>query len=210
MTLQTHRPQSGWTGDVRQARTKTYTGIRLRRWHTSLAQGTRPCATIWYASSPSRSAQNQPLRNASKQAKLHTDLDHAIATCFTRIGHVRFPHEEARPATRLGAPAWDAHRKQREAHHTHPITRCINDERSGEAKGRLQAQETRPLFKGLGKGEGGGNPDHRTTDQQVCSPGARGRHLSLDRAVKVTNWPHSLFSWGGTQWHRCLHVKTPV
>ena len=105
VTLQTHRPQSGWTGDVRQARTKTYTGIRLRRWHTSLAQGTRPCATIWYASSPSRSAQNQPLRNASKQAKLHTDLDHAIAACFTRIGHVRFPHEEARLATRLGAPA---------------------------------------------------------------------------------------------------------
>ena len=86
--------------------------------HHHHGAGTRPCATNFYASSPSRSAQNQPLRNASKQAKLHTDLDHAIATCFTRIGHVRFPHEEARPATRLGAPVWDAHRYKREAHHT--------------------------------------------------------------------------------------------
>ena len=106
VALQTHRPHCcGWTGVVWQSRTNNLRRIRLRRWHTSLAQGTRPCATIWYASSPSRSAQNQPLGSASKQTKLHTDLDHAIATCFTRIGHVRFPHEEARPATRLGAPA---------------------------------------------------------------------------------------------------------
>ena len=149
MTLQTHRPQSGWTGDVRQARTKTYTGIRLRRWHTSLAQGTRPCATIWYASSPSRSAQNQPLRNASKKQS-YTPTSIMRSQLASRGSDMSDSHMK-KPDLRRG---WGLRRGMRIASSERPpppLPWCINDERCGEAKGRLHAQETRPFSKGLGK-----------------------------------------------------------
>ena len=184
MTLQTHRPQSGWTGDVRQARTKTYTGIRLRRWHTSLAQGTRPCATIWYASSPSHAVHkiNHSAPPASQQS-LHTDLDHAIAACFTRIGHVRFHMKKPDLRRGWGAPAWDAHRKQREAHHTPPITRCINDERSGEAKGRRAKRDP-----------GEGWSPHRRLD----GPNARERSGAGCPTRPVNSGAHGGGAHGGT------------
>ena len=85
VALQTHRPHCcGWTGVVRQARTKNLHRLRLRRGHASLSQGPRPCATIWHASSPSLSPHNHALSNHSTSPPsvkvICTDLDHAITT----------------------------------------------------------------------------------------------------------------------------------
>ena len=98
VSLHTHRPHCcGWTGVVRQARTKNLHRLRLRRWHASLSQGPRPCATIWHASSPSLSPHNHALSNHSTSPPsvkvICTDLDHAITTWLTR-GRTSPSHHE--------------------------------------------------------------------------------------------------------------------
>ena len=107
----------------------------------------------------------------ASQQSLHTDLDHAIAACFTRIGHVRFHMKK--PDQRRGwggSGVGCASQAARGA--PHPPYYQVHNRKMRRSKGLTPAQETRPLFKGLGKGEGGEpGPGPQTSKSAAQEPG---------------------------------------
>ena len=75
-----HKPAAGLESHGKSAR-KNLHRMRLREWHTSLRQGPRPCATIWYANGPSHSPQSHALSN---QSTLPENRQSSAPTSITR------------------------------------------------------------------------------------------------------------------------------
>ena len=89
VALQTRRPVAGLKSYGRPAR-KTYTGYACEGCIHLLHKVPALARRSGLPAAPLAVHKNNHSAPPASQQSLHTDLDHAIATCFTRIGHVRF------------------------------------------------------------------------------------------------------------------------